>query len=148
MTRTTQRIRRLTQSRRPRGRSNPDARRRPLRAMTPRPLARRYQTLVRPLPGSPPARPPRRRSRALRLVVNNAHPIRGLRPKSRPELRLIRGRAPMLAVPRRPPTPVLPRKRPAETSSRLGQLVFVLTMAAIGLAALATSVGQILQQRM
>ncbi|MEW6271701.1 MAG: hypothetical protein AB1689_20650, partial [Thermodesulfobacteriota bacterium] len=110
------------------------------------PGSRRLAPLARPLPGPPPARPARRRRSALRLVASNARPRRSRVQVPRPELRLVPGRAPMLALPRRTAPP--PRPRPAATSSRLGQLVFVLTMAAIGLAALATSVGQILNQRM
>jgi hypothetical protein len=118
-----------------------------MRATAPPVASRRPVPLLRPQHGPPPARPSRRRRSALRLVAVNARPRRRRVPLPPPQLRLVRGRAPMLALPRRP-APAAPRARPAETSSRLGQLMFVLTMAAIGLAALATSVGQILSQRM
>jgi hypothetical protein len=80
-------------------------------------------------------------------VAVNARPRRSRTVTAPPELRLIPGRAPRLLAP--------PRRRSAEAatpprprSARSGQLIFVLAMAGIGLAALATSLGQILARGM
>jgi hypothetical protein len=62
----------------------------------------------------------------------------------KPALRLIRGRSPRLLPSRPPPRP----RTVAPPRARVGQLVFVLAMAAVGLVALATSVGQILARVM
>lgn len=145
MTRT-QKIRRISHAtRRPaHARPSPERPRRPLRAQAMPPATRRgLAPLRRP---AEPAKP-RRRAPHLRLVVVNARPLRSFAAAAPPALRLVRGFAPVgLAKPRaaRPPA----RKRNAPAATRAGQLVFVLTMAAVGLAALATSVGQILSQRM
>jgi hypothetical protein len=79
--------------------------------------------------------------------VANARP-RWRRPTSRPSLRLIRGRALLLALPPRRATLPPKRPEPQEPRSRLAQLAFVVAMTAIGLVALATSVGQILARGM
>ena len=70
------------------------------------------------------------------------------RPTTPPALRLIRGRALLLAI---PPRRVVTTQTPAaaqEPRSRVAQLAFVVAMTAIGLVALATSVGQILARGM
>lgn len=109
--------------------------------------ARRGAALPAPRRHVPVKPPARRKARHLRLVVTNARP-RWRRPTSRPELRLIRGRALLLALP--PRRPALPPRRPEpqEPRSRIAQLAFVVAMTAIGLVALATSVGQILARGM
>jgi len=110
------------------------------RAVAPRPRA---------LP--PPARrakPKRPRPRHLRLVAVNLRPRRRRTSTvvERPQLRLLRGRAPSLALPRR--RAAVPRVKPPEPKSRVAQLAFVMAMAAIGLVALATSVGQLVTSGM
>jgi len=143
----TQRIRRISPIvRRPQRRPTIDRLRGARRLDLSGPQARRA---VAPRPGAlpPPARPgrPRPRRRWLRLVVVNARPRRRRRELDKPVLRLLRGRAPSLARPRRVAPP---RIEPPEPRSRVAQLVFVMALAAIGLVALATSVGQILTRTM
>jgi hypothetical protein len=95
-----------------------------------------------------PAKPAkRRRARHLRLVVANVRP-RWRRPVTKPELRLILGRAPRLALPPRRPAPPQVRPVQAEPRSRVAQLAFVVAMTAIGLVALATSFGQLFARGM
>jgi len=112
------------------------------------PGVRRTAPLARPRPAKQPAQLPRHRSRRLRLVVVNARPRRRRTPLAKPSLRLLHGNAPRLAMPRQ--VVPRPRTRPnnGEARSRVAQLVFVVAMAAVGLAALATSVGQILARGM
>ena len=101
-----------------------------------------------PAPLSTPAKAPlRRRAQHLRLVANNARP-RWRRPASPPALRLIRGRAPLLAIPPRRAVTTQTPSTAQEPRSRVAQLAFVVAMTAIGLVALATSVGQILARGM
>jgi hypothetical protein len=98
---------------------------------------------TRPLPAPPRAR---QRPAWLRLVWVNRSPRRTRAVAVKPALRLIRGHAPRIVS--RPP---LRRPRPAlrqRSRSRAGQLAFVAAMAAVGLIALATSVGQILARAM
>jgi hypothetical protein len=94
-----------------------------------------------------PARPARVRTRRLRLVVVNARPRRRRQNGAQPVLHLLRGRAPALASPRRAATPP-PRVATREPKSRVAQLAFVMAMAAVGLVALATSLGQVLTRGM
>lgn len=130
----------------------PSARRQPNepghRTRRAEPLANARRMAALPAPRRAPAKTPaRRRARHLRLVANNARP-RWRRPATQPELRLIRGRAPLLAL---PPRRVVAPQTPAaehEPRSRVAQLAFVVAMTAIGLVALATSVGQILARGM
>ena len=142
----TQRIRRISAAtRRPNGgRPIADATRRARRSEPIVPIVRRVGPLARPRP-LPPTTKPRRRSHRLRLVVVNVRPRRPREHVVKPSLRLIRGSA-LATVPRRRP-PVRP-KPASKPRSRVAQLVFVVAMAAVGLAALATSVGQILARAM
>ena len=95
----------------------------------------------------PPAPPRRRRVAHLRLVSVNARP-RWRRPAPSPALQLIRGRGVLLALPPRRATPPRARNVEREPRSRMAELAFVVAMTAIGLIALATSVGQILARGM
>jgi hypothetical protein len=104
---------------------------------------RRVGPLARPLPV--PAKK-RRRPHRLRLVVVNLRPRRRRDVRPKPSLRLVRGGA-LSVVPQPRPRP-RPLRAPSPRPSRVGQLVFVVAMAAVGLAALATSVGQILARAM
>lgn len=143
----TQRIRRISPvSRRPSVRRQPEAPRQRARRAEPVANARRMAAL--PAPRQTPVKPPaRRRARHLRLVASNARP-RWRRPAAAPTLRLIHGRALLMALPPRrvalPATPAIAH----EPRSRVAQLAFVVAMTAIGLVALATSVGQILARGM
>lgn len=144
----TQRIRKISPtSRRPSARRQTNETRHGARRAEPVTSARRSAAL--PLPRREvPAKPARRRrARHLRLVVANVRP-RWRRPVVPPALRLIRGRAPLLALPPRRPAP--PQVRPAESEprSRVAQLAFVVAMTAIGLVALATSLGQLFARGM
>lgn len=114
------------------------------------PAVRRLAPLVRPQPEHRTTRAPKRRLRRLKLVASNVRPRRSATVTAPPELRLIRGRAPWLLGAARPLPRGAPQPRPRSrsTASRSGQLVFVLAMAGIGLAALATSLGQILARVM
>lgn len=112
------------------------------------PTARRLAPLVRPQPERRTTRAPQRRVRRLKLVASNARPRRSTTVTSPPELRLIRGRAPWLLAAPRPLPRAAPRRRSRAHATRSGQLLFVLAMAGIGLAALATSLGQILARAM
>jgi len=143
----TQRIRRISPaSRRPySGRPLADPQRRTRREAAPQQEARHARALVRAQPRTTPVRAPRPRSRRLRLVVVNARPRRRRTASPKPVFQLVRGRAPALALPRRV-VPAAPPQR--QEPSRVAQLVFVVAMAAVGLAALATSVGQILARSM
>ena len=143
----TQRIRKISPvSRRPSARRQPNEPGHRTRRAEPLANARRMAAL--PAPRSVPAKAPvRRRAKHLRLVANNARP-RWRRPTTPPALRLIRGRALLLAI---PPRRVVTTQTPAaaqEPRSRVAQLAFVVAMTAIGLVALATSVGQILARGM
>ena len=95
----------------------------------------------------PATKPLRRRPRHLRLVASNARP-RWRRPAAPPSLRLIRGSALLLTLPPRRVTQMPVRPADQEPRSRVAQLAFVVAMTAIGLVALATSVGQILARGM
>ena len=145
----TQRIRRISPaSRRPSARRQPTEPPRRTRRAEPLATARRMAALPAPRRGAPvqpPAR--RRRSRHLRLVSVNARP-RWRRPAAPPALHLIRGRGVLLALPPRRATAVPLRPTEQEPRSRIAQLAFVVAMTAIGLVALATSVGQILARGM
>lgn len=147
----TQRIRRISPAtRRPNARRQvTEPKRRTSRAQPPLAAGRRAGALPAPRRHAPTPAPktkPRRRARHLRLVVANVRP-RWRRASAKPTLRLIRGRAPRLALPpRRAAVPVNVKRE--EPRSRAAQLVFVVAMAAIGLVALATSVGQILARGM
>jgi hypothetical protein len=149
----TQRIRKLSPtSRRPRsGRAAVDplrGGRRRAEAAAPS-LRRTVAPRVRALPQpARPAKPKRPRPRHLRLVAVNARPRRRRSGAvvERPQLRLLRGRAPSLALPRR--RAAVARVAPPAPKSRVAQLAFVMAMAAIGLVALATSVGQLVTSGM
>lgn len=155
----TQRIRRISPAtRRPQARRAADQTRRS-RRLTPPPAAarrgtgaeRRGTAPARPSTSAPAATPvkQRRRPRHLRLVAFNARP-RWRRPLPPPVLRLVRGRAPSLALPRarRIAAATARPTRPAVRQSRAAQLLFVAAMAAVGLVALATSIGQVVTSGM
>ena len=143
----TQRIRKISPvSRRPSARRQPNEPGHRTRRAEPLANARRIAVLPAPRP-VPATKPLRRRPSHLRVVASNARP-RWRRPAAPPSLRLIRGSALLLTLP--PRRVAQPPARPAahEPRSRVAQLAFVVAMTAIGLVALATSVGQILARGM
>ena len=143
----TQRIRRISPTRRPSARRQANETRHGARRAEPATNARRSAALPVPRRDVPAKPAKRRRARHLRLVVANVRP-RWRRPVVKPTLRLIRGRAPLLALPPRRPAPAQTRAVQPEPRSRVAQLAFVVAMTAIGLVALATSLGQLFARGM
>ena len=144
----TQRIRRISPtSRRPSARRQTNETRHGARRAEPVTNARRGAALPAPRRNAQAKPVKRRRARHLRLVVANVRP-RWRRPVAPPELRLIRGRAPLLALPPRRPAPAQVRSVEPEPRSRVAPLAFVVAMTAIGLVALATSFGQLFARGM
>jgi hypothetical protein len=144
----TQRIRRISPtSRRPSARRQTNETRHGARRAEPMSNARRSAALPVPRRDVAAKPPKRRRARHLRLVAANLRP-RWRRPVTPPTLRLIRGRAPLLALPPRRPSPQQARPAHPEPRSRVAQLAFVVAMTAIGLVALATSLGQLFARSM